>query len=734
MNDVLLVFLSLSVSGSILALILLTIKPLIIRKLSQKWQYYIWLIVILRFLFPFAPDVTLIGELSNHVQNMLISSDEVAEKKITNGNGTDLSVRFVDTSQASNQAMQGNRTPSPVKPSYWNDFRNNIWIIWLCVALILFIYKIMSYHSFIRFVKVGAKPAANQHLLDIYKNELEKAKIKRVLPLYINEQVFSPMLIGFFRPAIILPILDIYDDELRQIFRHELTHYRRSDAIYKWLIQIVICIHWFNPMVYWIRKEINRCCELSCDESVIKNLDINSRIIYGDALISSFNAQGKHRNFDVSLTMGKDANLIKERLDMLMIYKKKSRFTVCVTILLTILFLCNFSILGVYASSPIDSGKTNSEHGSSSTKLETDKLASILNSYYSYNDTDAYRLVKSNALKRFLNQWTDDSIVNPVWNYDSFTKYEGKNLYYCTFTDDNGKYYYIVLRYNATDGGGLEKIRYRETPYCYDFRANLDQIAAKLSETDVDLSSAVASRVQIVDTDKNRSGEAIRITDSSGHAYIYYFSQDSKSEATNLSEYAKWKVIYKDGIFYYGNHQIRLFMDMAADNSFKNFSYNENGNVDLRLIRNSKGSIVKSEYIPEDEADEVLSDFDDSSSAVSNQNISDSLDKEPSKNKKTSEDIMRQTTDDLPTDIQKVISSCDNKTWYVLDGKGRRYIYYNGLTHDYAYQYTLDENSIIITDIGKSTGNYVLLSIPLSSTLKLTYNSHSVKYTTKTVS
>lgn len=154
-----------------------------------------------------------------------------------------------------------------------------------------------------------------------------------------------------------------------------------------------------------------------------------------------------------------------------------------------------------------------------SIKPVKDNFKSILNSYYSYNDTDAYRVFKSNALKRFLNQWTDDSIVNPVWNYDSFTKYEGQDLYYCTFTADNGKYYYMVLRYDAKNDGGLGKVRYSETPYYYDLRSNLEEIRCKLSETEIDLTSTVASRAQLVDADKNIYNEVILFTDANSNSY-----------------------------------------------------------------------------------------------------------------------------------------------------------------------------------------------------------------------
>ncbi len=47
--------LSMSFSGSLLILVLLAVKPFLKDKISRQWQYYIWLIVILRLLVPFEP-------------------------------------------------------------------------------------------------------------------------------------------------------------------------------------------------------------------------------------------------------------------------------------------------------------------------------------------------------------------------------------------------------------------------------------------------------------------------------------------------------------------------------------------------------------------------------------------------------------------------------------------------------------------------------------------------------
>ncbi len=63
MNELLKIILSLSLSGSILILALLLLRPLCRNRMSWRWQYYIWLLVIARLLLPLTPDTSVTGNL-----------------------------------------------------------------------------------------------------------------------------------------------------------------------------------------------------------------------------------------------------------------------------------------------------------------------------------------------------------------------------------------------------------------------------------------------------------------------------------------------------------------------------------------------------------------------------------------------------------------------------------------------------------------------------------------------
>ena len=61
MSEFLKIILSLSVSGTLLVLLILGLDRFGRKRFSRRWQYYIWIAAVLRFLLPIAPETTLVG-------------------------------------------------------------------------------------------------------------------------------------------------------------------------------------------------------------------------------------------------------------------------------------------------------------------------------------------------------------------------------------------------------------------------------------------------------------------------------------------------------------------------------------------------------------------------------------------------------------------------------------------------------------------------------------------------
>ena len=165
------------------------------------------------------------------------------------------------------------------------------------------------YQSFVRYIHAGLDPVSDIEILDRLSCAAERASVKKPVELCVNPLISSPLLLGFFRPCIVLPRADIPEKDFQYIVLHELTHYRRRDLFYKWLVQVTVCLHWFNPLVYLMSREIAGACEFSCDEAVLAKMGSGSAQEYGKTLLDAMAAVGKYReNFGV-VTLSENVQL-----------------------------------------------------------------------------------------------------------------------------------------------------------------------------------------------------------------------------------------------------------------------------------------------------------------------------------------------------------------------------------------------------------------------------------------
>ncbi len=104
---------------------------------------------------------------------------------------------------------------------------------------------------------------------------------RQALNLQLRQQKFvagknrlpaAPFVIGLRRPCLLLPeasrAAELSAVDWRNLLWHELTHYQRGDLLYKWLLLVCKCLHWFNPLVYLLGRQIEQDCEISCDLTV----------------------------------------------------------------------------------------------------------------------------------------------------------------------------------------------------------------------------------------------------------------------------------------------------------------------------------------------------------------------------------------------------------------------------------------------------------------------------------
>ena len=344
-------FLSMSFSGSLLILMLLVGKRFLKDKISRQWQYYIWLIVVLRLLLPFGPEVSLLGKTYQAVDQAITQAAPLSQQPLLNAPGGTLSpvAGLEQDNDNPNIPAEDLATAHPLQDGV-SLLINHIGLIWLVVALGMLIRKITIYQGFIRYIHAGLTPVSEVEMLDRLSVVAEKAGVKKPIELCINPLVSSPLLIGFFHPSIVLPSVDITDKDFQYIVLHELTHYKRRDMFYKWLVQVTVCLHWFNPLVHLMSREMTKACEFSCDEAVLTKMGQENAQGYGKSLLDAMAAVGKYKENLGAVTLSENKQLLKERLAAIMNFKRPSKAIRLLTGVLTLCIIFGAAFVGVYSA------------------------------------------------------------------------------------------------------------------------------------------------------------------------------------------------------------------------------------------------------------------------------------------------------------------------------------------------------------------------------------------------
>lgn len=356
MNELIKSLLSASLSGTLLLLFILGWKPFYQNRFSKRWQYYVWLIVLLRFLFPFSPDTVNVGGLFERFAPAALPYEAPASQDVSvraNANETtqeQSQVQEQGQAQTQMQAQANKDTISTAAVRNRPSLSACLIFAWAAVAFSLFVRKVTLYQSFLQYVRAGSEEVADIRILNLLSDCVEKLRIKTRVELRQNALIASPMMIGFFHPCIVLPAGEPKDKELSHIFAHELIHHQQKDMFYKWLTQTVICLHWFNPFIYLLGKEVNQACELACDEKALSMLCGEERRAYGDTLISFLRADHSYKSALASVTLTEGAKQLKERLGAIMKFKEKTKCTAVISVLAAALLAIGGFSIGVYAA------------------------------------------------------------------------------------------------------------------------------------------------------------------------------------------------------------------------------------------------------------------------------------------------------------------------------------------------------------------------------------------------
>ena len=263
--------------------------------LSAKTRYTIWIIILVGLLIPFRPQlISPLFTLNNPFTNVS-EVKEQGEVDLTTQSSqkADTKSDLTATNQVSN--VQSNEATTVKEDSKKEETKFDLLsiigkfaiVVWLIGAIVVFAKYMLEYRKFCKLLKRWSSPVEDEDIIRIFrltklKLDIENKDIGLIRSKYVN----TPMLTGLIRPMVVIPEKEIDETDMKLIIEHELTHYKHKDLYVNLLSILVLCFHWFNPIMYYCMPVIQGDGELYCDETVLKNKNMTYRKTYGKMIIN----------------------------------------------------------------------------------------------------------------------------------------------------------------------------------------------------------------------------------------------------------------------------------------------------------------------------------------------------------------------------------------------------------------------------------------------------------------
>lgn len=296
-----------SLAGSVLAVVISLLRPITKKIFGYSWHYYIWLCVLFVMLMPVRFNV-------NTTPAPNIATQTVQTQQTVAGEQPETTENIVQTAPIQKPQLLQKATVIWDRIIY--NRMNILAYVWLIGAIALMLLNV------VRYVRLNIKIRKNSEVISCPET---RAYTDRKINVRVWENVASPFITGIFRPMLILPKTELSGEQLDNILRHEMTHFKRHDILYKWFAELVKCIHWFNPMVWYVSKQIASECEISCDMAVTKNMTNSEEMSYISTILSLL-PTGKSIGLPLTTQMASSKNFLKRRFVMIKNKKTTSRF------------------------------------------------------------------------------------------------------------------------------------------------------------------------------------------------------------------------------------------------------------------------------------------------------------------------------------------------------------------------------------------------------------------------
>lgn len=341
---------SLTASYVILAVILVR---LILKKAPKAISYALWAAVGLRLSLPFTFESAFslipfraqpISQSAAMSENVSFASSagaalEAIGDAVNGGLGT-ITVHLGKTADGYPVTTEAYHS------EVWLAFGSYIWVIGIAVLLVYSALSIILLNRRLR----SAVPVEGN--------------------VYEAGNIGTPFVLGVFGPKIYIPS-GLSEEERSCIILHERAHIRRFDHLVKIAAFLILCVHWFNPLVWVAFLLMSTDMEMSCDERVLREMDGSIKHAYSTTLLT----MTMERRLIGGSPLAFGEGSIKGRIKNILGFKKPAAWVVAVSVALVSALVIGFMLSRPSSGDTSDNDLWERDHYSRLTVDDVRELA-----------------------------------------------------------------------------------------------------------------------------------------------------------------------------------------------------------------------------------------------------------------------------------------------------------------------------------------------------------------------
>ncbi len=349
--------LQISLSMAVVIGVLLLLVPLWQKHYSARWRKIIWLVIAVRLVIPFSPELP-----QTAVQlGMDLQAAPTWQSAQMSASGDKVMLEPMVPSAAGEMGRVSGYQGNPLeekdfpaitgKPMSQPISRGVLFFaVWLGGMICFLLWHGAQYGFFRRKVLAVAQPLEDSE--ELLQQAADGLQLRKMPVVAVSAAVQGPMLLSFTKPVVLLPQRFYGEQELLLILRHELMHHKLHDLWYKLVLLVANAVHWFNPLVWLMVRQAGRDAEQVCDEQVVRGQDLEYRKAYSMTIL---NAMASQRGVALSTYLSKQAQSGKKRFAAIL-YPQKYGKGVLTMAMVVLLAVAASGCLQVGVKEPVDVG------------------------------------------------------------------------------------------------------------------------------------------------------------------------------------------------------------------------------------------------------------------------------------------------------------------------------------------------------------------------------------------